>query len=519
MTEESDELLSRLEPEARKALIEWMDANDLVLKYAGWEAKGNTSARLLGAYVREEDEEPSQGIVIKILAPRDEMPPEPSRHRRALRDSKKFAKAHLLGIAYPPHPFSTNGWITFQKVGGGGFAELTTLGNLIRKDRAGIDRLAAKFAAITQSVLSEWAALGDPVSMPVHEFLRELLANRLGENGTLTAWASRHPGLLEEPRPWLAYGDDTLVNPFALAQDPDVFGGVTIEKFVGKVHGDFHPDNILVPEARDADPDTYYLVDLSRYRRDGNVGWDPAYLATTLTALVTPIVQPSFDSTERRDLTSLLIDPANHYREERLSGIHDCLEAMHAAAMTLTGERGLKTAWRRQMPLCLLASSLVLSGRRILSARDREFFFWVAAHAATCFVRSEGLGRSEDPEDPLRLDGPLIDSSLPNAPASGPLVGSAGDERRRHQYEDDAKILQFPRRSTTGGDVGAAAAEDSTLSPGPGRIWFMSCDRWSSIRPIGGTLPRAQSSCGTSWHVSGRRILRPRMRYPDTSRS
>jgi len=452
--EESDELLLLLEPEPREALERWMTTNQRFLSYADWQASGNTSAGLLGAYVKE-GEAPTRGVVIKVLPPRDEVPRESTSHRKALNDSREYAAAHLLEIMYDPIPLSNNGWITFQEVAGGGFEELTTLGELIREKPEGIDRLAARCEAITRSVLSDWATPRNPVKVPVHEFLRGLLGNRVDEGGTLTAWAARHPGLMENPRPWLAFGDLELANPFALALDPGLSKGAVVPKIVGKAHGDLHPDNILVPRTSDAAPDAYWLVDLSRYRDDAVVAWDPAYLATTITAMLVP----SFSSYERRELTSLLINPARHAAEEKLSGLHACLTAINGAAMNFTARHGLKTAWRDQAPLCLLACSLVLSGRSIILPRYREWFFWLAAHAATAFVRKVRLG---DPTDPLRLPDVLIDPIVTGDPDPDPRAGGVDATPRRDQDLGEAVILQFPADLTSGGDAGIAAPEQST---------------------------------------------------------
>jgi hypothetical protein len=483
-----ERLLSKLAPESRKALENWLKTNRREIQDAGWEASGYTSAQLLGAYVSQKGK-PVRGVVIKVWPGGDEVPHEPECHRQALDDAKKYASCHLAGIRYRPIVLENNGCIIFQRVAGGGFDKLSTLGALIRENKHAVDRLAPRCGSLTQSVLFDWAKATKMRDVPACQFLREILGQRVEEGGTLTAWAARHGGLMEQPSFWLEAGGERLVNPFALAMDPAASEGVTIHNIVGRAHGDLHPDNILVPKSVSADPEAFWLVDLSRYRNDAPIAFDPAYIATTIAATLLP----GMNAYDRSALIDLLLNPAADSDVEALGGLRKVLLAINDAGTRYAAKSDLETLWRPQALLCLLASGLVLSGRRILDPTDRTWFFWLAAHAATSFARSQGL---DNAGDPLRLPKELIPSSGADdlGPRPSRVVSDTTDREDRVTKDGEDWETEGPEDRETGEAVVLPFPADPGAGDVPERPFASSPQAPATeVRPsgMGGPSPRA----------------------------
>jgi tetratricopeptide (TPR) repeat protein len=384
---------------ARDALRDWARSQEITLLPTGWSAAGFTSAQVLGVYVHEAGKHP-RIVVLKINPRGDRSTDERRIHHQACRESRQFAKDHLMDTPFEPLRLDGGGWIMFQRVAGGGFDEL---GGFIAM-LANHDEPATTCKLIVHSLLTEWNTDPEPRPTLAGPLLSELLDERTASGGTLEAWAGRHAGLLHEARCWLRHGDLDLANPFALAAGK--FGNDTgITAIRGKIHGDLHPDNLLISKTPST-PVAYRLVDLSRYRNDGVLAWDPAYLMLTTAATYLSDIH---DAHLRVKLREALLDPSTVPegvpRELRyaIKGITHG-EVDHARSHDMIG------MWRKQRLVCLVAIGLILSGRTLLQPSIREWFFWLAAHAATKLLGSHGA------RDPLRLPDPLIHTDATSNP-------------------------------------------------------------------------------------------------------
>jgi tetratricopeptide (TPR) repeat protein len=382
---------------ARRGLAEWAEEKGISLSYAEWAASGFTNAQLIGVHAHEDESRDTNGMIVKIDVSDRREQSESSAQRRAIRAPKGFVDDHLVAVVHDAWSLRDGGWITFQGVAGGGFDQSIgfhdMLGKYVHPDEC--------CAAVIRSLLTGWNT-GTPSGPPMSAatLLRELLGDRILPRGVLHEWA-QHTGLLERSRPRLR-GD--LINPFALALDDRIGGGITLRPFRGHSHGDLHPGNLLVAK-EEREPAGYWLVDLSRHRADGLLTWDPCYLMCTTAAM------RLHDGIEldRDKLRDALLTPEIDARRlpSRLPPeLRKVIAGIYQAEHDHAKGKSLLDQWQKQRLVCLTAISLILSGRALLRPRERQWFFWLGAHAATELLRLAQV--RVPPDDPLDLPGEFI---------------------------------------------------------------------------------------------------------------
>ncbi|WIM93138.1 tetratricopeptide repeat protein [Actinoplanes oblitus] len=375
--EVEQDILDKIElPRVRKELVAWAGRWKIGLATEDWTARGFTSAMLIGVTEYPAGQQEA-GLILKIDPGGDLKHREVAAHGHAVRKNPDFAKRHLAEVRYQPVAMDEGGYIAFQTVAGGGFDVLLGFGEMLRA-HAHADRGCR---AIARSLLSEWN-LGTAATtrQTAGELLTELLGWRLAPGQTIHTWASRHPGLLESPRPWLNQGSRGLVNPFALARDASVGGTLSLLPVRGLTHGDLHPGNLLVGTDENAGPE-FFLVDLSRFTPDGPLTWDPAYLICT-TAVTCLIEDPGLDPDKVLDV---VLAPEIDAARMAAAGpqLARAIAGIHAGEIEYATEHGLLRKWRQQRLVCLTAIGLILSGRGRIPAPIRRWCFLLAAHAAT----------------------------------------------------------------------------------------------------------------------------------------
>jgi len=366
---------------------------------AKWRASGFSSAQLIGAYLTAPGER-MRSVIIKISSD-GRGDKEENAHRNAWNDAlPQFAEAHMAQLLSDPIPVDGGEWVSFQQVAGGGFHEMAEFDKVMPD----WDEPAKVCSSILGSLTGEWNTKPDGVEAPVHDLLPELLERRLQKRGSIRAWAGEIPQLLDNPRRWLRHGDGELVNPFALvsADPPEWRIPIIVDR--GMSHGDLHPGNLLVGRRSTPEQPMYCLIDFSRYRKNGLLAWDPAYLLVTMVAK--HLEAGAVDRYLRERLRHCLVDPTS--TELALSReMRALINGITQAGIDLATKRGTLPEWRSQWLLCVTAAALILTGRStLLSAANREWFFWLAAAAATELVRNE---TEHTPETPLKIDRyPLI---------------------------------------------------------------------------------------------------------------
>ncbi|MCK9894142.1 toll/interleukin-1 receptor domain-containing protein [Frankia sp. AgB32] len=396
-------LRGELDPAAAHALSAWCSQTAISLRLVR-RLTGGRSAALVAA-VLEDGPQGGRQLVMKLdRAPGSTDDPEPgeyAQHARALADAPAFAGQHLTQPVHQPVSVGDGRWFAFQRVAGGGLRDPITLHTLLDavlhpprpsrgsparsagprplfpSPRPGAAAFAEASAAITRSVLDGWAGRAQVPSMGVPDILRSQLGQRLAPGGARARAADAHRGCtitVEDE-------DGPLPNPFALILDTDRHGGLALPTFVGRAHGDLHVENVLVPASLHDVAASFQLIDLSRYRPDAVLTWDPTHLVLHVLARTLVDLSPA-----QRDATiDLLLDPD-------LDGdlvplwLSSFVGAVRTAGEDWARQADLVDQWRDQVPLSLLAGALACHVRASTRPQDRAWFLRLAANAAAAIL-------------------------------------------------------------------------------------------------------------------------------------
>ncbi|WP_439381518.1 hypothetical protein [Amycolatopsis lexingtonensis] len=396
---EKEHVLGRITSDkARSALRRRVTSMDEKLVLADWSASGFTSAELIGVY-RTPRGQRAHSAIIKISSD-GQGDREEEAHRSAWRHAPAdFAHMHLARPLGDPIPVEGGEWISFQQVAGGGFGELAQFARVLPD----WDEAAQTCGRILVSASTEWNPESKAAKVPVRDLLNELVGRRVAKGGTIRAWAADIPELLERPRRLIRCGTAILVNPFELLDDASVGGAAKLLVVRGRSHGDLHPGNLLVDRHANSERLQYCLVDLSRYRPDGLLAWDPIYL--TLTTVAERLTAGKLDNRARERLRRWLVRPDEPPRSPLPDRVVQAMvRGSHLAEQQLAHEHGMRSEWWCQRLVCMVAVALILTGRaRLLSPTHREWFFWLAAEAATELVGGTADADDEPLPQPARL--------------------------------------------------------------------------------------------------------------------
>ncbi|SDT80465.1 hypothetical protein [Actinoplanes derwentensis] len=424
----SEQVLARIKNDsAQAALRDWLDAHSATLVPESWTGEGYTEAQLLGAQLQVYGASPV--VVIVKINPAGGGIREYKAHRRALADAPDFARAHLANLETGYIPVPGGGSVVVQSPAGGGLDETSQLAAALLTYRSPEDLCRS----ITTSLLVDWnpgAALTvEPSSLGA--VLDTALGARLAETGTITAWAGGQSGLQRNPRPRLSAGPESLVNPFALIGEDSWGGDERLNLWHGRSHGDLHPGNLLVDRRRQS----YCLVDLSRYRKDGLLGLDQVYLS--LTAVAGAIA--GLPQRGRQDLRDWFLDPVEDITVEGLPVyLQQLLVGVDQAVLAWARGQNNVTGWRRQRLICLTAVALILTGRsKLLPAGSRAWFFELAARAATRLT--ERMPGFPGPDDAPTAPWPSITAPATSGDTPPATVVSLDQRRRERQSAPDTQ--------------------------------------------------------------------------------
>lgn len=384
------EIAALLDPDAAAALRMSADLNGITLRYAGWTDHGYTAARLISVYAGEVGM-PDRKLVLKATPGGRDTTAEPRRHREALAESSpEFRAAHLVEQPWAAIPVPGGGWIMFQEIASGSLGDIQPL-SAILADPMRTDDTAAACATVVRSLLADWnpaVTTTDPFPTP-SAYLRGLLGHRIDLGGTVRTWADMK-GLIPPDGP---------PNPFALVLDNSLTENRQMYVRLGKVHGDLHPGNILVPR----DPAGYRLIDLSRFGAGRPLAFDPAYLALTIAVRYLPDLSPP----QRRALAEFLVAPPAGRPAGLPAAIHAVVGAVTDTAGAWGARNGLGDEWRQEFLLSLLGCALIMTGRAIIPAAGRDWCYELARLATAHYLDLP------TPAEPPRAPRPAVPVSAP----------------------------------------------------------------------------------------------------------
>ncbi|MEU6658315.1 hypothetical protein [Streptomyces sp. NPDC046821] len=446
---------------AAKLLDQWQQQNHRPLSAPKWLDTGGSGALLASVFVRDGDpRRPNRRMIIKLCSPDRGASMEPGRHTAAIRSlpngSGAYPRHHLVEQLYDPMPVG-DAWLMFQGFAGND-ETMVTLSTILRQLR-----LPGVAAEITRSLLADWnpdeRTNGE---MTAAEFVAELLDRRLERDGPLSVWVREELGL-DLSTPWIRTGRPGALpvpNPVHLQESCALAEHTVAYPMRGRAHGDLHPGNIMVPKEPDADISRYVLIDLSRFDDGALLARDPAHLLLCLVADFLPHLSDDaraelLELLVGRDTPGLLIP----------QGLAQVIHKVRAAPDDWLRRRTVSSEWPGQWLLSLQACALMFTARARYDARDRWWFFRLAAEAAGEYLRSVDAyepGESVFVAGPRGAAGPTAEGKLPAQRTPVPV-------RPADVAPYVAATVRVPDPTPVSDEASSSATEEAA-SPGPGDV-------------------------------------------------
>jgi hypothetical protein len=380
---------------------------ELRLDRVGVLEEGRTAARVAVAMLRTEPgaKRPSAPrCVIKYRPTGREVERESRTHLAALDSAGAFEPWLIRMLDVGPIPLDDGGILMLYEYAGARTAR-SLLG------RAGLPDLCA---TVTRGVLDTWNPGCGDREEPVSAVLKAMLQGRLEPDRPLHDWLAARPALAAEHLTTVLADGTTHANPCALIGGR--FDDILISTMHGHVHGDLHLSNIMLTEdSWTGDPGHYRLIDLGDYAAEAPLARDPAHL-------VLAIVAEHLDgmgSPGRTALAEALIAPARTTRVP--VEVRDVAAATYDAGLAWAAKMGRNVDWREQWLLGYVAGGLAFAGRDGLADGGAEWFFELAARAATAFLELFG--------SPVPRFAPAVPPAAPAASAASASVPSAAPDR------------------------------------------------------------------------------------------
>ncbi|MFF2501846.1 hypothetical protein ACFVTY_00405 [Streptomyces sp. NPDC058067] len=436
---------------AADVLDKWQQHNHRPLDAPDWLDTGGSGARLASVFVRDRDpRHTSRRMIIKLCSPDGDASMEPGRLVEARlslpNGDDSFPRAHLVEQLYDPMPVD-DAWLMFQGFAGND-TTMVTLSTILRQRR-----MPDVAAEITRSLLADWNP--DETSkgrMTAAAFVAELLDRRLEPGEPLHRWVREELGL-DLAAPWIRTGRQgaaAVPNPVHLDGSCALSRHSVAYPMRGRAHGDLHPGNVMVPRSPEANVDEYVLIDLSRFDEGALLARDPAHLLLCLVADFLPHLSDDaradvLDLLVGRDTPGLLIP----------QGLAQTVGKVRAAPESWLRMRTVSSEWHGQWLLSLQACALMFTARARYDARDRWWFFRLAAEAGGAYLRSVD---AYEPGESVFVAGPreappaletVVAAAMATAPTAWGRVPSQmtapPDPTPAHAPASDEPVASGPR--------------------------------------------------------------------------
>ncbi|WP_329253125.1 hypothetical protein OG223_25775 [Streptomyces sp. NBC_01478] len=289
-------------------------------------------------------------------------------------------------------------------------------------------------AAVIDGVFTDWNPdRRADHDMAAQDFLAKALGHRARPTSALAGAAARLLGAdLHSEFLTLPGWPRELPNPTPFAVPSPLAGLKPPTVALGRAHYDLHPGNIMVATRPELEPDSFCLVDLSRFEDEGLLLRDPVQL---LLYVVCDYL-PRLEEPERSVLEELLLnedEETSHPNEGRLpKDLLYALRSLRAAPdRWRQTHRYAQPEWHPQYLLALQACALMFLTRRTETA-EQQWFLRLAARACEAF-RAVAVPHTQDSstaEPTPRSLGPATDGQVADGPATdGPVaVGQVADD-------------------------------------------------------------------------------------------
>ncbi|MFE9023738.1 hypothetical protein ACFYNL_34915 [Streptomyces sp. NPDC007808] len=426
--------------EADAQLQRWQNSRRS-LAFAEELPDGGSGARLAFVYHEGDADHRQQKLLLKLCADEEGATTEPNDLEAAWSSGPAFhqggptfdfPRRRLIRQVYPPIPVG-NTWLMFLQVALDERARHPLQPLSVVEPRAAKAKVAA---AVIHAVLAEWNP--DPRAdheMAASTFLQKALGHRADPESRLSRAAEqllgpdRHSPMITLPgRP------DPVPNPTPFCYPHALDGLKPPTVALGRAHYDLHPGNIMVATQPSLRPDSFRLVDLSRFQETGLLLRDPVHL---MLCLVCDYL-PGLDEQASRELAHILLvqdeDSVDPNESLLPGGLLATVRLLRTASDPWRQERDYAHSdWHPQYLLALQACALMFVTRRTL-AREQLWFLGLAADACAAFHSvARPLSRSVPAHEPAR-----------DMSAAGPAV--LGDPAAGLPPELQAELVRHERQ-------------------------------------------------------------------------
>ncbi|MFK4149328.1 hypothetical protein [Streptomyces sp. NPDC004065] len=398
------------------------------------ELTGGSGARLAFVYHQGDADHPQQKLLLKLCADEEGSVDEPRDHEAAWQSGPEyhrggsafdFPRRRLIRQVYPALKVGTTTWLMFlgvalDKRGRYPLSPLSTVPSGTGK--------AQVAAAVIRSIFEEWNPDHKAnQELAAHTFLQQALGHRAAPDSRLARSCRQLLGsAVHDPNVQLPGWPSPLPNPTPLANPSPLAGLKPPTVALGRAHYDLHPGNIMVADQPALEPDSFRLIDLSRFTEEGLLLRDPVHL---MLCLVCDYL-PDLSEQARDQLRALLLD---------LDGDGTGLDVDRVPAGLISTVRLLRSAtesWRRrrdyphpdwhpQYLLALQACALMFLTRSE-APEDQRWFLRLAASACAAFR-------------------PMAEPFTPHPSAQAPPPGRAAS--RPAVPDEDADLLPSALRA------------------------------------------------------------------------
>ncbi|MEV7004371.1 hypothetical protein AB0N62_43155 [Streptomyces sp. NPDC093982] len=376
--------------EAATQLQQWQNSRRK-LTFAEELSDGGSGARLAFVYHEGDVHHPQQKLLLKLCAEDEGAVTEPRDLEAAWESGPAyhegartfdFPKRRLISQAYPPIPVG-NTWLMFLEIALDERARhpLKPLSTL--RPSAAKARVAG---AVIHSILTEWnPSQRADHNMAGQTFLLKALGHRAAPDSRLAHITAELLGPDQHRTSVRLLGWPTsLPNPTPFADHPPLANLKPPTVALGRAHYDLHPGNIMVATQPLA-PDSFRLVDLSRFQEEGLLSRDPVHLMLCLVCEYLP----ELSEQARTELAALLLeqdeDTADPHESLLPSALLSTIQLLRTAPEPWRKARHYAHPdWYPQYLLAVQACALMFLTRRT-TREDQLWLLRLAANACAGF--------------------------------------------------------------------------------------------------------------------------------------
>lgn len=376
--------------EAATQLQRWQNSRRK-LTFAEELRDGGSGALLAFVYHEGDVDHPQQKLLLKLCAEDEGAVTEPRDLEAAWESGPAFHQGartfdfperRLIRQVYPPIPVD-NTWLMFLDVALDERARhplkpLSTVGPSAAKARVA--------ASVIKSILTEW----NPDQRADHNMAGQtFLLKALGHRAVFGSRLAHITGELLGPDQHNTYvtlpgWPGPLPNPTPFADRPPLADLKPPTVALGRAHYDLHPGNIMVA-TEPLVPDSFRLVDLSRFQEEGLLLRDPVHL---MLCLVCDYL-PELSEQARTELAQLLLaqdeDTTDPHESLLPSALLSTIQLLRTAPEAWRiARRYAHPDWYPQYLLAVQACALMFLTRRA-DSHEQLWLFHLAASACAAF--------------------------------------------------------------------------------------------------------------------------------------